>query len=72
MTIHEISNERTVRTRGIGTIEKLISYKTEVSEYEEVRVRADFEGDQTPEQIKQISEVIAKATEEIGKIVEER
>lgn len=40
MPKHEISN---VRTRGTGAIEKLISYKTEVSEYQEIRVRAEFE-----------------------------
>mgnify|MGYP003187784816 CR=1 FL=1 len=51
--------------------EKLIFYKTEVSEHQEIRVRAEFEGDPEPEQIKQISEVVKKAAEEIGKIVEE-
>lgn len=68
MPKHEISN---VRTRGTGVIEKLILYKTEVSEHQEIRVRAEFEGDPEPEQIKQISEVVKKAAEEIGKIVEE-
>lgn len=65
MPKHEISN---VRTRGTGAIEKLIFYKTEVSEHQEIRVRAEFEGDPEPEQIKQISEVVKKAAEEIGKI----
>lgn len=51
MPKHEISN---VRTRGTGAIEKLIFYKTEVSEHQEIRVRAEFEGDPEPEQIKQI------------------
>lgn len=64
MPKHEISN---VRTRGTGAIEKLIFYKTEVSEHQEIRVRAEFEGDPEPEQIKQISEVVKKAAEEIGK-----
>lgn len=41
MPKHEISN---VRTRGTGAIEKLIFYKTEVSEHQEIRVRAEFEG----------------------------
>lgn len=68
MQRHEISN---VRTRGTGTIEKVVSYKTEVLEYQEIRVKAEFEGDPTPEKIKQISEVIEKAAEEIGKIIEE-
>lgn len=68
MPKHEISN---VRTRGMGTIEKKIAYKTEVLEYQEIRVKAEFEGDPEPEQIKQISEVVEKAAEEIGKIVEE-
>ena len=68
MPKHEISN---VRTRGTGAIEKLIFYKTEVSEHQEIRVRAEFEADPEPEQIKQISEVVKKAAEEIGKIVEE-
>lgn len=68
MPKHEISN---VRTYGRGTIEKLIAYKTEVLECQEIRVRAEFEGDPEPEQIKQISEVVKKAAEEIGKIVEE-
>lgn len=49
MPKHEISN---VRTRGTGAIEKLIFYKTEVSEHQEIRVRAEFEGDPEPEQIK--------------------
>ena len=47
MPKHEISN---VRTRGTGAIEKLIFYKTEVSEHQEIRVRAEFEGDPEPEQ----------------------
>lgn len=68
MSKHEISN---VRTYGRGTIEKRISYKTEVLEYQEILVIAQFEGDPEPEQIKQISEVVKKAAEEIGKIVEE-
>lgn len=68
MSKHEISN---VRTCGRGTIEKRISYKTEVLEYQEILVTAQFEGDTTPEKIKQISEVIEKAAEEIGKIIEE-
>lgn len=68
MPRHQVSN---VRTRGMGTIEKKIAYKTEVLEYQEIRVKAEFEGDPEPEQIKQISEVVKKAAEEIGKIVEE-
>ena len=68
MPRHQVSN---VRTRGMGTIEKKIAYKTEVLEYQEIRVKAEFEGDPEPEQIKQISEVVEKAAEEIGKIVEE-
>ena len=68
MPKHEISN---VSTRGTGAIEKLIFYKSEVSVHQEIRVRAEFEGDPEPEQIKQISEVVKKAAEEIGKIVEE-
>ena len=68
MPKHQVSN---VRTRGMGTIEKKIAYKTEVLEYQEIRVKAEFEGDPEPEQIKQISEVVKKAAEEIGKIVEE-
>lgn len=68
MSKHEISN---VRAYGRGTIEKRITYKTEVLEYQEILVTAQFEGDPEPEQIKQISEVVKKATEEIGKIVEE-
>lgn len=57
--------------RAVGTIEKIISYKTEKIEYQEIRAKAEFEGNLTPEKIKQISEVIEKAAEEIGKIVEE-
>lgn len=68
MSRHQVSN---VRTRGTGAIEKIIFYKTEVSECQEIRVRAEFEGDPEPEQIKQISEVVEKAAKEIGKIVEE-
>lgn len=68
MSKHQVSN---VRTRGKGAIEKIVSYKTEVSEYQEIRVRAEFEGDPEPEQIKRISEVVEKAAKEIGKIVEE-
>ena len=68
MPKHEISN---VRTRGTGAIEKLIFYKTEVSEHQEIRVRSEFEGDPEQEQIKHISEFVKKAEEEIGKIVEE-
>lgn len=68
MPRHQVSN---VRTRGTGTIEKKIAYKTEVLEYQEIRVKAEFEGDPEPEQIKQISEVVEKAAKEIGKIVEE-
>ena len=68
MPQHEISN---VRAYGRGTIEKRITYKTEVLEYQEILVTAQFEGDPEPEQIKQISEVVKKAAEEIGKIVEE-
>lgn len=68
MPRHQVSN---VRTWGMGTIEKKIAYKTEVLEYQEIRVKAEFEGDPEPEQIKQISEVVKKAAEEIGKIVEE-
>lgn len=68
MPRRQVSN---VRTRGMGTIEKKIAYKTEVLEYQEIRVKAEFEGDPEPEQIKQISEVVKKAAEEIGKIVEE-
>lgn len=68
MPRHRVSN---VRTRGMGTIEKKIAYKTEVLEYQEIRVKAEFEGDPKPEQIKQISEVVEKAAKEIGKIVEE-
>ena len=68
MPKHQIAN---VRTRGMGTIEKKITYKTEVLEYQEIRVKAEFEGDPEPEQIKQISEVVEKAAKEIGKIVEE-
>lgn len=68
MQKHEISN---VRAYGRGTIEKRITYKTEVLEYQEILVTAQFEGDPEPEQIKQISEVVKKAAEEIGKIVEE-
>ncbi len=68
MPKHQISN---VRTYGMGTIEKKITYKTEVLEYQEIRVKAEFEGDPKPEQIKQISEVVEKAAKEIGKIVEE-
>ena len=55
----------------MGTIEKKIAYKTEVLGYQEIRVKAEFEGDPEPEQIKQISEVVEKAAKEIGKIVEE-
>lgn len=65
---HNVSN---VRTRGKGVIEKLIFYKTEKSEYQEIRVKAEFEGDPSPDKIKQISEVVERATKEIGKIVEE-
>ena len=68
MPRHQASN---VRTRGMGTIEKKIAYKTEALEYQEIRVKAEFEGDPEPEQIKQISEVVEKAAKEIGKIVEE-
>lgn len=68
MPRHQVSN---VRTRGMGTIEKKIAYKTEVLEYQEIRVKAEFEGDPEPEQIKQISEVVEKTAKEIGKIVEE-
>lgn len=68
MAKHEISN---VRTRGAGTIEKVISYKTENCEHQDIRVKGEFEGDPSPEEIKQISEVINKAADEIGKIVEQ-
>ena len=68
MPKHQISN---VRTRGMGTIEKKITYKTEALEYQETIVKAEVEGDPEPEQIKQISEVVEKAAKEIGKIVEE-
>lgn len=68
MAKREISN---VRTSGAGTIERLIFYKTEASECQQIRVKGEFEGDPTPEEIKQISEVINKAADEIGKIVEQ-
>lgn len=68
MAKHEVIK---VWKKAVGTIEKIISYKTEKIEYQEVRVKAEFEGDLTPEKIKQISEVVEKAAEEIGKIVEE-
>lgn len=68
MQKHEVSN---VRAYGRGTLEKKITYKTEELEYQEINVIAQFEGNPTPEKIKQISEVIEKAAEEIGKIVEE-
>lgn len=68
MAKHEISN---VRTRGTGEIQKRISYKTEICEYQEICVKAGFEGDPTPDELKQIAEVIEKAADEIGKIVEQ-
>ena len=40
------------------------------SKYKEISVKAEFEESPTPEEIKQISEVIVKATNEIEKIME--
>ena len=65
------NNVLSVRKYGKGTIEKVIYFKTDDCECQEIRVNAFFEGTPSPEQIARISEVIEKAAEEIEKIVEE-
>ena len=57
--------------RGNGEIKKRISYSTEEIEYQEIVVKAEFEGNPTPEKIKQIAEVIEEAAKKVMKIVEE-
>lgn len=65
------NNVSNVRKYGKGIIEKVIYFKTDDCECQEIRVNASFEGTPSPEQITRISEVIEKAAGEIERIVEE-
>ena len=56
---------------GGTTIERIVDFGTDKHEYQQIRVTAYCEGMATPDEVKQIAEVIEKARDEIKKIVEE-
>lgn len=56
---------------GGTTIERMVNFDTDKQKYQQIRVTAYCEGVATPDEVKQIAEVVEKARDEIKKIVEE-
>lgn len=56
---------------GGTTIERIVNFDTDKYKYQQIRVTVYCEGTATPDEVKQIAEVIEKARDEIKKIVEE-
>lgn len=62
----EITNET-----GGANIERKIFFKRDNHEYQQISVTAYCEGAVTPDETKQITEIVERAGKEIKKIVEE-
>lgn len=56
---------------GVTTIERIVNFDKDKHEYQQIRVTVYCEGTATPDEVKQIAEIIEKAKDDIKKIVEE-
>lgn len=56
---------------GGTNIERIVRFDTDTCEYQQIKVSAYCEGAATPDEVKQIAEIIEKAKDDIKKIVEE-
>lgn len=55
---------------GVITVERKVYFNRGEHEYQNICVSAQCEGTATPDEVKQITEIVEKASKEIKKIVE--